>query len=116
MKTVVSNESKSGVVLLESVVCLRFNSSIFNILFSWLNNLFIGYNVEVVDASRLKFSSKGLWFFNIQLPLPNFCLIQSNWEERQTKEGWTFDGEIKLPILLGSQRLMKYSGNFVVHK
>jgi uncharacterized protein (TIGR01777 family) len=58
----------------------------------------------------LNFESRGLWLRGLRLPIPHALLPKSEWKERPTDKGWTFDGSISLPWPIG--RLMRYHGHF----
>lgn len=90
----------------------------------WLDRwIRFGYRVHWdAPTSTLRFDSCGLWWADrVRLPLPGWLQARSDWTERpaqihlqgQTREGWHFDGQIRLPALLGGQALMRYAGSFV---
>ncbi|MCU0756364.1 MAG: FAD-dependent monooxygenase [Xanthomonadales bacterium] len=90
----------------------------------WLDRwIRFGYRVHWdAPTSTLCFDSCGLWWADrIRLPLPGWLQARSDWTERpaqihlegQTREGWHFEGRIRLPALLGGQSLMRYAGSFV---
>jgi len=72
------------------------------------------YNIEMREEGReLAFTSRGLMVLGLRLPLPGFLQPQSQWTERATDGGWTFDGTISLPLL---GHIMHYYGNFHIEK
>lgn len=100
--------AQTGAVLLESVVGPHV---------PLLNKLRIGYTVSVSkEGTQLHYCSEGLWVGNVRIPLPRILKLESSWTETLTHEGWTFDGLIRLPPLLGAGALIQYSGNFILNK
>ena len=64
----------------------------------------------------LTYTSIGLWFGDVWLPLPSLFLPRSTWIEqigRGKRAAWGFDGSIYLPPVLGGGLLMRYWGDFV---
>ncbi|MBT6276813.1 MAG: DUF4166 domain-containing protein [Chromatiales bacterium] len=95
-----------GVVLLEGV------GGVFD---RWVQ---FGYVAESIDAGcescGVHFRSIGVWLGErFRLPLPSWLLPRSQWDEVSTNDGWTFDGKISLPEVLGGCCLMHYFGHFV---
>ncbi|RUR07524.1 DUF1731 domain-containing protein [Legionella sp. km772] len=65
------------------------------------------------ENNRLNNQSCGLVFYNLfKIPLPQFLLPKSSWEEKPCEKGWLFEGKISLP-LLGT--IVHYYGRFTIN-
>lgn len=94
--------SPTGNILTES---LGFGPDILN----------FGY-LPKIDGDTLCYKSLGLWFLSMKLPLPSFILPTHSWTETQQQNGWHFEGDIKMPLILGGGSIMKYEGDFRCEK
>ena len=74
-----------------------------------------GYSVVRTEAG-IAYTSVGLWLRNTRVWVPDalrsLLLPSSTWREAPLPQGWTFDGDIHLPRLLGGSLLMHYHGEF----
>lgn len=62
-----------------------------------------------VDENAIQYKTSKFSIFNITIP--SFVAPKSEWEEKPTDKGWSFEGKIQMPIL---GQLMYYKGSFDV--